>query len=143
MAKVTASDIKSIVCARYDLTRSDLEGVSKSKAVSRARHVAFYLTRQHCKHLSSSAVGRLYGGRDHATVIIGAQNIDRNDDDVRELTGAVMALENGCEKIASLIAKRDIQARRICIEIARMADVLTAIEAGYEVEEQCTLNTNT
>ena len=60
--------IKEEVASRYHLKRHDLEGSSRKKEISQARHIAIYLARELTPH-SFPAIGRAFGNRDHTTIM--------------------------------------------------------------------------
>ncbi len=60
--------IKDEVASRYHLKRHDLEGTSRRKEITQARHIAIYLARELTAH-SFPAIGKQFGDRDHTTVI--------------------------------------------------------------------------
>ncbi|NIA10101.1 MAG: chromosomal replication initiator protein DnaA [Nitrospiraceae bacterium] len=66
--RLTAEHIKDEVAARYHLKRRDIEGTSRKKEISQARHIAIYLTRE-LTNQSFPAIGRQFGNRDHTTIM--------------------------------------------------------------------------
>jgi chromosomal replication initiator protein len=66
--QLTIQCIKEEVAARFNLKRQVLEGSSRKKEVSQARHIAIYLAREMTDH-SFPAIGREFGNRDHTTVM--------------------------------------------------------------------------
>ncbi len=66
--RLTAEHIKDEVATRYHLKRRDLEGASRKKEISQARHIAIYLTRE-LTNQSFPAIGRQFGNRDHTTIM--------------------------------------------------------------------------
>lgn len=65
---VNIDRIQRIVAERYDIRMSELLGRGRPKMIAEARQVAMYLTREMTK-ISLVEVGRVFGGRDHGTVI--------------------------------------------------------------------------
>lgn len=64
------------ICAYYDVPRHALSGQGRGKRVTTARHVAMYLLRQDaCQPLTQ--IGRLFGDRDHSTVLYACRKIER------------------------------------------------------------------
>ncbi|MCK4393403.1 chromosomal replication initiator protein DnaA, partial [Candidatus Bipolaricaulota bacterium] len=53
---------------QYHLKRHDLEGSSRKKEISQARHIAIYLAREMTDH-SFPAIGKQFGNRDHTTIM--------------------------------------------------------------------------
>ena len=66
--RLTMNHIKEEVAARFNLKRQVLEGSSRKKEISQARHIAIYLSREMTDH-SFPAIGREFGNRDHTTVM--------------------------------------------------------------------------
>ncbi len=66
--RLTAEHIKDEVAARYHLKRRDLEGSSRKKEISQARHIAIYLTRE-LTNQSFPTSGKHFGNRDHTTIM--------------------------------------------------------------------------
>lgn len=71
---VWISDIKAEVALFYDLDPSHLDGLQKHRHVTRARHVAIYLSRE-LTGRSFPQLGRAFGGRDCSTVISAVKRI--------------------------------------------------------------------
>jgi len=66
--RLTMNHIKEEVAARFNLKRQALEGSSRKKEISQARHIAIYLSREMTDH-SFPAIGREFGNRDHTTAM--------------------------------------------------------------------------
>jgi chromosomal replication initiator protein len=64
---LSAEDIIQTVANFYNVRISDLKGQRRLKQLVRPRHVAMYLVRKNTEH-SFPEIGRIFGGRDHATV---------------------------------------------------------------------------
>lgn len=69
---VTLDVIIEAVCATAGLTRWDIVSDRRSGELNRARFTVYWLATK-LTELSSGAVGRLLGGRDHTTVLHGLQ----------------------------------------------------------------------
>jgi chromosomal replication initiator protein len=61
-------EIQEQVSSAFGVSRAELTGTSRAATPLRARQVAILLTRE-TTDLSLPQIGRLYGGRDHSTVI--------------------------------------------------------------------------
>jgi chromosomal replication initiator protein len=59
----------------FSLSPQDLCGKSRVREIADARHITMYLLRDDA-HQRTTDIGRLLGGRDHATVIHGLRKID-------------------------------------------------------------------
>ena len=60
--------IARAVASKHDLTLDDITGPSRTANVVKARHEAMYRVRRETTH-SLPKIGRLFGGRDHPTVM--------------------------------------------------------------------------
>jgi chromosomal replication initiator protein len=61
-------EIQERVAAAFGISRAELVGSSRAATPLRARQIAILLTRE-ATDLSLPQIGRLYGGRDHSTVL--------------------------------------------------------------------------
>jgi chromosomal replication initiator protein len=93
--KTSVEEIQQRVADAFNVSRAELVGSSRAATPLRARQVAIFLTRE-LTDLSLPQIGRLYGGRDHSTVLnslrrIEAGLIEDNDlaDRIQELRGAI------------------------------------------------------
>ena len=91
----SVEEIQQRVAERFGISRAELIGSSRAATPLRARQVAIFLTRD-LTDLSLPQIGRLYGGRDHTTVLNSLRRVEaRLDEDVdlaekvRELRGAI------------------------------------------------------
>ena len=73
-SSVAADKYLYAVCRHFGLDRDDLLGVSRQKDISLARQVLMYLYKRELD-LSYPAIGRLFGNRDHTTVMHAAKKI--------------------------------------------------------------------
>ena len=71
---VTAELIIEVVARQYNLTSEDLTGKKRSQDIALPRQVAMYLCRS-MTALSTNAIGRAFGGRDHTTVLHGCDKV--------------------------------------------------------------------
>jgi chromosomal replication initiator protein len=91
----SVEEIQQQVAESFGISRAELIGSSRAATPLRARQVAIFLTRD-MTDLSLPQIGRLYGGRDHSTVLNSLRRIEAGmgDDDaladrVRELRGTI------------------------------------------------------
>jgi len=91
----SVEEIQQRVAERYGISRAELVGSSRAATPLRARQVAIFLTRD-LTDLSLPQIGRLYGGRDHTTVLNSLRRVEASLDEdaelaekVRELRGAI------------------------------------------------------
>jgi len=73
----SVEEIQQQVAERFGIARAELIGSSRAATPLRARQVAIYLTRE-LTDLSLPQIGRLYGGRDHSTVLNSLRRIEAN-----------------------------------------------------------------
>jgi chromosomal replication initiator protein len=71
----SVEEIQQQVAERFGISRAELVGTSRAATPLRARQVAIYLTRE-LTDLSLPQIGRLYGGRDHSTVLNSLRRIE-------------------------------------------------------------------
>jgi chromosomal replication initiator protein len=64
----SVEEIQQQVAEHFAISRAELVGSSRAATPLRARQVAIYLTRE-LTDLSLPQIGRLYGGRDHSTIL--------------------------------------------------------------------------
>jgi len=73
--EVSPERIQQAVADHYGLRVADLKSKRRTNAISHPRQVAMYLCRILTSH-SLPEIGRLFGGRDHTTVLHGCRKID-------------------------------------------------------------------
>lgn len=66
--KITPELILGVVARRYDLSTDDLLSSKRSRDIAVPRQIAIYLCRE-LTELSTTSIGRAFGGRDHTTVL--------------------------------------------------------------------------
>ncbi|HEU4461084.1 MAG TPA: chromosomal replication initiator protein DnaA [Solirubrobacterales bacterium] len=91
----SVEEIQQRVAECFGISRAELVGSSRAATPLRARQVAIFLTRD-LTDLSLPQIGRLYGGRDHTTVLNSLRRVEASLDEdemlaekVRELRGAI------------------------------------------------------
>ena len=91
----SVEEIQQRVAEGFGVSRAELVGSSRAATPLRARQVAIFLTRD-LTDLSLPQIGRLYGGRDHTTVLNSLRRVEAGLDEdpeladkVRELRGAI------------------------------------------------------
>lgn len=65
---VTVASIRRLVCREYQLTEAEMNSGQRGNKVIRPRHIAIYLATRLTTN-SLPALGRLFGGRDHTTIM--------------------------------------------------------------------------
>jgi chromosomal replication initiator protein len=89
---VTAEAIIEKVSSFYNIKISEIKGHRRLKQLVRPRHVAMYLVRSHTNH-SFPEIGRIFGGRDHATVQHACKKIRRLMQTENDIRNAIHTLE--------------------------------------------------
>jgi len=87
----TVEQIQQRVSAAFGISRAELVGGSRAATPLRARQVAILLTRE-ATDLSLPQIGRLYGGRDHSTVLNSLRRIETSLSEDAELARQVADL---------------------------------------------------
>ena len=83
--------IQERVSRAFGISRAELVGSTRAATPLRARQVAIYLTRE-LTDLSLSQIGRLYGGRDHSTVLNSIRRIETRFGEDKKLAAQVAEL---------------------------------------------------
>jgi chromosomal replication initiator protein len=98
-AATSVEEIQQRVAEGFGISRAELIGASRAATPLRARQVAIFLTRE-LTDLSLPQIGRLYGGRDHSTVLNSLRRLEASlaeDEDlsrrVGELRGVIHNLD--------------------------------------------------
>jgi chromosomal replication initiator protein len=91
----SVEEIQQRVAEAFGISRAELIGSSRAATPLRARQVAIFLTRE-LTDLSLPQIGRLYGGRDHSTVLNSLRRVEAGmagdselAERVQELRGAI------------------------------------------------------
>ncbi len=86
-------EIQRQVADGFGISRAELVGTSRAAVPLRARQVAILLTRE-TTDLSLPQIGRLYGGRDHSTILNALRRVEANlsaDADLAHRVGELRA----------------------------------------------------
>ena len=86
-------EIQQEVASSFGISRAELVGPARTTVPLRARQVAIYLTRE-MTDLSLPQIGRLYGGRDHSTVLNSLRRIEARFAEDAKLAGRVRRLRD-------------------------------------------------
>jgi chromosomal replication initiator protein len=84
-------EIQQRVATSFGISRAELIGAGRATVPLRARQVAIYLTRE-MTDLSLPQIGRLYGGRDHSTVLNALRRVEARFAEDEELASRVRRL---------------------------------------------------
>ncbi len=91
----TLADIETAVCARFGLTRLELMGMRRARAVARPRQIAMFLARE-MTGLSLPRLGTHFA-RDHTTILHAVRRITR----LMEQDTAFAREVEGCRELLS------------------------------------------
>lgn len=72
--EITAERIIDIVARQYGTAPEEITGKKRSQQIALPRQVAMYICRQ-MTPLSTPSIGRIFGGRDHTTVLHGCEKV--------------------------------------------------------------------
>jgi len=87
-------EIQERVGATFGVSRSELIGSGRAATPLSARQVAIYLTRE-LTDLSLPRIGRLYGGRDHSTVLNSIRRVEARIGEDQSFAAQVQELRAG------------------------------------------------
>ncbi len=73
--RVTVEEIQKKVAEYFNIRLNDMVSIRRSRMVARPRQVAMYLSKTHTPK-SLPEIGRLFGGRDHTTVMHAIKKIE-------------------------------------------------------------------
>lgn len=91
-AAISVDCIVSLVSKFYGLIPSDIRGDRRTADCVKPRHVAIYLAVKWTGR-SMPAIGRLFGGRDHTTILSGNAKIKRLRAEDSDLDGEITKIE--------------------------------------------------
>ncbi len=81
---VTVEDILKLVSQHYNIKLQDLKGKSRTKQILTARQVGMYMLKKHLD-LSLVETGKIFGGKDHTTVLNAVRKIEVQRQDNGEI----------------------------------------------------------
>jgi len=80
-AQVTSEEVMALITSEFAITARELIGKSRTQAISMPRQIAMFLLREHTES-SLEDIGRIFGNRDHTTVIYAVNKVkDRSQKD--------------------------------------------------------------
>ena len=89
--RTPVEEIQERAAAAFGVSRSELVGSGRAATPLNARQVAIYLTRE-LTDLSLPQIGRLYGGRDHSTVLNSIRRVEARLGEDKSFAAQVQAL---------------------------------------------------
>lgn len=75
-APVTVEKIIEEVAKTYSVTAEDIRSTKRAAQISIARQISIYVVRE-ITQMSQKAIGKEFGGRDHATIVYAIQKIEK------------------------------------------------------------------
>ena len=77
-SKLTAKKVIEMISAQYGVSVTDMKSKKRQKKIVETRQIAMYLLKNNDElDLSLTAIGGLFGGKDHSTVISSIRKIDK------------------------------------------------------------------
>ncbi len=73
-AQVSVDDIMTLITTEFAISARELTGKGRTQTVSQPRQIAMYLLREHTES-SLDDIGRIFGNRDHTTVLYAVNKI--------------------------------------------------------------------
>ncbi|WP_041392348.1 chromosomal replication initiator protein DnaA [Sphingobium sp. SYK-6] len=94
--RITIDEIQKVCAAHYRIDASEMRSHRRARAVARPRQVAMYLAKKLTLR-SLPEIGRVFGGRDHSTVIHAVRTIEAMRLDNPEMDADIRALQKQLE----------------------------------------------
>lgn len=89
--RITVDEIQKACAAHYRIDASEMRSKRRARAVARPRQVAMYLAKKMTPR-SLPEIGRIFGGRDHSTVIHAVRTIEQLRESNPDIDADVRAL---------------------------------------------------
>lgn len=127
----TCSAIRAAVCAVWDVSKDEIVSQRRDAQIVDARHAALWLSRR-LTNKTLDQISRLYGGRDHSTILNAVRRIDRVrhfDPDMAENLELAVALLNCRDALDETPADRRVLRARAIRIIARIERDLAELRA--------------
>lgn len=94
--RITIDEIQKATAAHFRIDPSEMRSKRRARAVARPRQVAMYLAKKMTPR-SLPEIGRIFGGRDHSTVIHAVRTIEALRAEQAELDADIRALQRQLE----------------------------------------------
>jgi chromosomal replication initiator protein len=94
--RITIDEIQKLCAAHYRIDASEMRSHRRARAVARPRQVAMYLAKKLTPR-SLPEIGRIFGGRDHSTVIHAVRTIEALRRDNPDMDADIRALQQQLE----------------------------------------------
>lgn len=108
------AEVQRVVCERKRITVADIRSAYRGRRMSWPRQVAMYLARE-MTGCSYPKIGRMFGGRDHTTVMFAYRKLTRLQALNPDLE---IALNRYREEIMEIVAARPVPVRLAAAEPA-------------------------
>lgn len=82
--RILLSKVQAVVADYFNLPRIEMVSDRRAREVARPRQISMYICSR-LTPLSTPAIGRLHGGRDHTTVLHGIRQIEK----LRQIDGEI------------------------------------------------------
>ena len=89
--RITVDEIQKVCAAHFRIDVSEMRSKRRARAVARPRQVAMYLAKKMTPR-SLPEIGRIFGGRDHSTVIHAVRTIEQLRESNPDIDADVRAL---------------------------------------------------
>jgi len=93
---VTVTAIIDAVARFHNLRSADITGNKRTRTLTRPRHIAMFLAREHT-NLSFPELGREFGGRDHSTIQHGYRKVEKERHRDADLTYKIRLIEQSLQ----------------------------------------------
>jgi chromosomal replication initiator protein len=94
--RITVDEIQKACAAHYKIEPAEMRSKRRARAVARPRQVAMYLAKKMTPR-SLPEIGRIFGGRDHSTVIHAVRTIEELRQTNPEIDADIRALQRRLE----------------------------------------------
>ncbi len=98
---LTTDEIQRLTAEHFRIRLVDLKSKSRARPIVTARHVCMFLIKKYLNK-SLSDIGRVFGGKDHTTVINALQRIDDQQQTNPELRSDIEELERIIQNITGV-----------------------------------------
>lgn len=90
--RITVDEIQKVCAAHYKIDAAEMRSKRRARAVARPRQVAMYLAKKMTPR-SLPEIGRIFGGRDHSTVIHAVRTIEELRQSNPDMDADIRALQ--------------------------------------------------
>ena len=94
--RITVDEIQKACAAHYKIDAAEMRSKRRARAVARPRQVAMYLAKKMTPR-SLPEIGRIFGGRDHSTVIHAVRTIEQLRESNPEMDADIRMLQRKLE----------------------------------------------